>query len=222
MFKPVIVAAAALAIAGSSIVYAQQRSGGPGAQGEGGPRFEHRHRLSAQDMAAFTDARIAALKAGLQLTPDQAKNWPAFEQALRDRAQLRIEHMQAREAGKEQSQPPTTPFDRLGRWADNMAKVGAALKRIADTGVPLYQSLDDAQKNRFRMLAHMLRPHRHHMHAFNQGSGRGWRQGQGYGRDSDQSGNWRGYGHRQFGPDGHGPGARLQNQTDSADQDSQL
>ena len=122
-------------------------------------------------MAAFTDARIAALKAGLQLTPDQAKNWPPFEQALRDMAQLRIERMQAR-AGRGQhnrtSRRPT-PFDRLARRADDMAKTSAALKQIADTGTPLYQSLDDAQKHRFQMLARMLRPHHHHMHASNEG-----------------------------------------------------
>ena len=34
---------------------------------------------SAEDISAFMDARIAALKAGLRLTPDQEKNWPAFE-----------------------------------------------------------------------------------------------------------------------------------------------
>ena len=48
---------------------------------------------------------VAALKAGLQLTPDQAKNWPAFEQALRDMAQLRMERRQAREAAEQQRQP---------------------------------------------------------------------------------------------------------------------
>ena len=30
-------------------------------------------RLNPADMAAFTDARIAALKAGLELTPDQTE-----------------------------------------------------------------------------------------------------------------------------------------------------
>ena len=166
MLKPVVVAAAALAIAGSSIVYAQQRFGGPGGDGSGGPGFQQHYRQSPQDMAAFTDARIAALKAGLQLTPDQAKNWPAFEQALRDMAKLHIERMQARRAEGQQNQAPApaTPFDRLGRRADTMSKTGAALKQIADTGTPLYQSLDDAQKHRFHMLARMLRPH-HHMHA---------------------------------------------------------
>src|SRR5271157_4151058 len=139
MFKPVVVATAVLAIAGSSLVYAQQRNDGPGS--DGGSRFEHRHRPSAEDMAAFTDARIAALKAGLELTPDQAKNWPAFEQALRDMAQLRAQRRQAREAANQQDQTQTAPFERLAHRADNMAKTSAALKRIADAGAPLYQTL---------------------------------------------------------------------------------
>src|SRR5271155_2418606 len=117
MLKPVIAATAVLAIAGSSYVYAQQRS-----DGRGGPRFEQRHRPSADDMAAFTDARIAALRAGLELTPDQAKNWPAFEQALRDMAELRAQRRKAREelAQQGQNQTPTTPLERLPRRADNM------------------------------------------------------------------------------------------------------
>jgi hypothetical protein len=218
MFKRVLVATAALAIAGSSIVYAQQRFGGPD---DGAPRFEQRHRPSAQDMAAFTDARIAALKAGLELTPDQAKNWPAFEQALRDRAQLRVQHMQDREAGNKQGEAPTTPFDQLAQRADSMAKVSAVLKHVAETGAPLYQSLDDAQKHRFMRLAHMLHPH-HHMHARNEGDGQGWRQGYGYGRGADQGGNWRGSEGHRFGQDGRGPGIRMQNLIGNDDQASEL
>ena len=92
MLKPVIAATAVIAFAGSSLVYAQQRFGDrESGFGQRGARFEHRHPVNPADMAAFTDARIAALKAGLELTPDQArKNWPAFEQALRDMAQLRM------------------------------------------------------------------------------------------------------------------------------------
>ena len=59
----------------------------------------------ADDLKAFTDARIAALKAGLQLTPDQEKNWAPFEQALRDLANVHLQHVEAREAGGEQQQP---------------------------------------------------------------------------------------------------------------------
>jgi hypothetical protein len=171
MWKPLVFTIAALAIGGPSIVYAQQRDD------DGGARFEHRHhRLSSEDRAAFVDARIAALKAGLELTPDQAKNWPTFEQALRDMAQLRAQLRAAREAAREaRKQNPTTstPFERMTRRADNMAKLSVALKRVADAGTPLYQSLNDAQKERFEQLARMLRPHRRHMYAWNEG--RRWR-----------------------------------------------
>src|ERR1700680_818280 len=110
MLKPVIAATAILAIAGSSFVYAQQRSDGRGGFGNGGPRAEHQHRhLSADDVSAFADARIAALKAGLELTSDQAKNWPAFEAALRNMVQLRLQRMQARQAAQQQDQASTSP-----------------------------------------------------------------------------------------------------------------
>ena len=53
MLKPVIVATAALAIAGSSIVYAQQHFDGPGGSADGAPRFEHRHRPSVAGYGGF-------------------------------------------------------------------------------------------------------------------------------------------------------------------------
>src|ERR1700733_9910816 len=128
MLKPVIAATAILAIAGSTFVYAQQ--GGYRGFRDGGPRFEHRHRLSVEDVSAFADARIAALKAGLELTADQQKNWPAFETALRNMVALRIDRIKARQA---EVQPPQgSPFDRMARRADNMNKASAALKQIAD------------------------------------------------------------------------------------------
>ena len=81
MWKTAAAGAAALVIAGSMIVYAQQ---GPGF----GPRGFDRPRdlppmgdwhPTAQDLSAFADARIAALHAGLQLNADQEKSWPSFE-----------------------------------------------------------------------------------------------------------------------------------------------
>lgn len=198
MIKPILASTALFAIAGSSLVYAQQGFGGRGNTGDGGPRFEHRHRLSVADITAFTDARIAALKAGLELTPDQAKNWPQFEQALRDMAQLRVERIQARLSGQEQA--PTTLFDRLQRRADNMAKRSAALKKIADAGAPLYQSLNDDQKQRFKMLARILRPHPR-MHAFLE---RRWREGEGYGRNNSFGQGWRPGHHFGLRNDGNG------------------
>jgi hypothetical protein len=168
-----------LALAGTTILMAQDRGGegyrrmGPGMmQGDRDRRFggalvmgrEH-PMLSPDDMRAFADARIAALHAGLELRPDQEKNWPPFEQALRAAAKDRIDRIQARQAAAGGDQQASDPVERLRRVADAMSKRGAALKAIADAGAPLYQSLDDAQKNRFRILARFGRHHhgwRHH------------------------------------------------------------
>jgi LTXXQ motif family protein len=237
MLKPIIAATAVLAIGGSSIVYAQERFGDHRGFA-GGPRAEYHHRLTADDIAAFTDARIAALRAGLELSTDQAKNWPPFEQALRDLAQLRIQRMQAWEAADQQAETsqqgevPSNPFDRLARRADNLAKTSAALKRLADTGTPLYQSLSDAQKHRFRFLAHMLRPHHWGPGAYGGGWG-GWgekrgygRDGGGLGRDGEHEGGWFGHEGRRFEEDGRGPrgpyGGMHHFMDDDEDQGSQL
>ncbi|HJZ21063.1 MAG TPA: hypothetical protein VJ226_08900, partial [Bradyrhizobium sp.] len=72
MKKYLLAGVAALAIAGSTVVYAQHR-----------PWFYEHARLSAEDRAAFADARIAAVHAGLKLTPDQEKLWPPVESAVR-------------------------------------------------------------------------------------------------------------------------------------------
>src|SRR5262245_12595971 len=82
MWKPVLAATAALAIAGTSLVYAQNRPG------RDGPRA---WRPSVEDMRAFGEARLAALKAGLALNPDQERTWPAFEQAAREFTRVRID-----------------------------------------------------------------------------------------------------------------------------------
>jgi len=181
MMKPLIAATALLALAGSTLVYAQQNLGDRGGDGS---RMEYRHRPNPADISAFTDARIAALKAGLELTPDQAKNWPPFEQALRDMAQLRIQRIQARMSGQDQAS--TSPFDRLEQRADAMAKRSAALKKVADAGAPLYQSLNPDQQQRFVRLARMLRPHprMHAMleHRWREGQGYGWQRGRSFGQ----------------------------------------
>jgi hypothetical protein len=209
MIKPVIAATALLAIAGSGLVYAQQGFGDRDGHGfnADGQRAEFRRHLSAADVAAFTDARIAAMKAGLELTPDQSKNWPAFEQAVRDMAQLRIDRIKAREAqDQQQSQQQMSPFDRMSRRADNMAKTSAALKKVADAGAPLYQSLDDAQKGRFTTLARILRPH-------HPGFERWRRFGQGYGRGFERQG---------LDNPGHNRGGRIQILGDDSDEGSRL
>ena len=153
MRKFAIAGIAALAIAGSTAVYAQHR-----------PWF-HEHmgqmRMSPEDRAAFTDARIAAVHAGLKLNPDQEKLWPPVETAVRDFAKLRIDRANARINAKpddsQDAQKPNDPVARLRERADNMATSAAALKKIADAADPLYKTLDDGQKRRLAVLRHMGR-----------------------------------------------------------------
>jgi len=184
--KKILAATALCALVSSSLVYAQQGGfGGHGGFGDRGPGAQMWQRPSVADVNAFADARIAALKAGLELTPEQAKNWPPFEQAVRDLVQLRVQRLQAWQSGEQQ--PPASPFERLARRADAMAKTSAALKNIADAGAPLYASLNDDQKGRFVKLARMLRPH---PHMWRHGDGRGWNHdGARFGQDnrSDQN-----------------------------------
>ena len=147
MKKFAIAGIAALAIAGSTVVYAQHRP------------WSHEHmRMSPEDRAALTDARIAAVKAGLKLTPDQEKLWPPVEAAVRDFAKLRIDRANARmnaERDSQDSQKPSDPVARLRDRADTMTATAAAMKRIADAADPLYKTLDDGQKRRLAILTHM-------------------------------------------------------------------
>jgi LTXXQ motif family protein len=158
MKKFAIAGIAALAIAGSTAVYAQHR-----------PWFdEHMRqmRMNPEDRAALADARIAAVHAGLKLNADQEKLWPPVETAVRDFAKLRIDRANARMNEPQDVQKPDDPVTRLRQRADNMAGSAAALKKIADAADPLYKTLDDGQKRRLAILTHMGR--------FG-GEGEGWR-----------------------------------------------
>lgn len=153
MFKPLFAGAIATVIAGSSLVYAQQKPAAPSAEPQttGARERAERPRMTAEDAQAFADARIAALKAGLKLTPEQEKNWPAVETAIRDIAKARFDRMQARREARGQNRE-RDPIERLRQRANAMEQNAAGLKRLADASEPLYKSLDDAQKRRLTIL----------------------------------------------------------------------
>lgn len=162
----------------------------------------------AENASAMTDARIAALKAGLRLTPDQEKLWPALETALRAAADQRIE---ARKEWREQREARRGPMHggpdhegpgapggpqafgpqgdvvaRLQQRADHMLERGSALKGLADAAAPLYATLDPAQQHRFnRLFREAQGPHM----AF---------------RDGPRERRWEGRGPHRFGPPGPG------------------
>ena len=148
MWKVIVAGTAALAIAGTSLVYAQQRSGRDGAPRSQPNIEDQRWQLNAEDLRAFGEARLAALKAGLALTPEQEKSWAAFEQAARDYGKLRMDRM----AAVRNTAPSSDPVERLRQRATAMSDTSAALNKLADATDPLYKSLDDSQKRRFAIL----------------------------------------------------------------------
>ena len=167
MKKTIAAGTIALMLAGASAALAQSSP----------PREGMRMRPSAEDVAAFTDARIAALKAGLKLTAEQEKNWPAVETALRDlakqradRAQARADRHDARRGNDSAAQPAPDAIARMREGADGLNQRAANLKKLADASEPLYKSLDDAQKRRFDALIRvgggrpMMGHHRMMMH----------------------------------------------------------
>lgn len=134
------------------------------------PRMQH----WATDHEALLDAKLAGLKAGLRLNPDQEKLWGPFEAAVRSAAEMRMRHMMGRmemmrggpgmgPEDEDEEGGPASPVDRLEAMADHLSEAGAAIKKVADTAKPLYASLDDTQKRLFGMLGRemMMVGHRH-------------------------------------------------------------
>jgi hypothetical protein len=185
MKKVLLAGVAALAIAGSTAVYAQHR-----------PWFHDHMRMSAEDRAAFADARIAAVRAGLKLTADQEKLWPPVETAVREFAKLRIDRANARmNAMRDDSrdrQRPDDPVARLRERAEAMGATAAAMKKIAEAADPLYKTLDEGQKRRLAILTHMERRYgregwHHRSFERDDGGDRGGDRDRGYERDRGPS-----------------------------------
>lgn len=109
-------------------------------------------RPSLSDLSALTDARVAIVKAALQLTPEQQKYWPAVEEAIRARAAARQARLAAMPERLSQLSEED-PTEILRHRADALAQRAAGLKKLADAWQPLYQSLDPDQKRRLRFLA---------------------------------------------------------------------
>ncbi|MBI1868897.1 MAG: Spy/CpxP family protein refolding chaperone [Methylocystis sp.] len=122
---------------------------------------ERHSQVSAEDAAAYTEARVAALKAGLKLTPDQEKNWPKLEATIRDQAKARAERFAERQKAKE-AHERRDALENLRRGAQRLAARAAELEKLADVAKPLYDSLDEGQKRRFGPLLRAAASERGH------------------------------------------------------------
>ena len=152
MKKLIVAALAAAALGGSAL--ALQAAAAPG---DAPPPP-----ADAREAGGFMlDAHLAGMKAALKLTPDQEKNWAAFETAVRDAAQARHDEMRAmREAAREDGRP--TPVERMNAMADRLAKASTEIKAIAAAAKPLYDSLDESQQRHFGpLMATLIERGRH-------------------------------------------------------------
>ena len=160
MSRTIVVGLSALFIAASTVAYAQPQptAGSPpqptagSLPATGTAEAQALERLSDAEFKAITDRRIELLRFALQLTPDQAKNWPAVEEAIRARAMARHQRL-ANLAARLGTQRDVTPVDLLRERAEALSVRAANLKKLADAWQPLYASLDANQKDRLRLLA---------------------------------------------------------------------
>jgi hypothetical protein len=149
MWKIAAAGATALLVTASPLACAESFSAATG------------ERLSAADWKTVTDLRIDLVKGALQLTPDQAKYWPAVEEAIRNRAkdrQARLEKIietvgKRADDGAMEALGNRDPVSFLNRRADALAQRSADLKKLAEAWQPLYGTLKPEQKRRMAALA---------------------------------------------------------------------
>ena len=151
MQKYLWVALAAVVISGSSF-QAHAQIPAPGAA---------RDRMSATEQATLADARIAIVKAVLQLTPQQEKHWPAVEEAIRSRSagrQARLASIAARvnelrDRNVIEILRDRNPVEFLRRRAEALSQRSAELRRLADAWQPLFDTLGADQRRRLGIVA---------------------------------------------------------------------
>ena len=143
--KKVALATTAILIATSPLAYAAETSSNT--VGMTHP--------SAADLKSLTDARVAMIKAALQLTPDQEKYWPAVEDAIRSSAKNRQARLERRREMRESTTGAAherNPIELMQRRADSLAQRSADLKKLADAWDPLYKTLSEDQKKRMAFV----------------------------------------------------------------------
>jgi LTXXQ motif family protein len=101
--------------------------------------------LSAEQIVANSDAYIDRIKTELNLTPEQEKNWTAFNSAMHylghngaDRLNLRI--------ARAKRDPPDDIVEQMRNEAQFLNDRAVDQRSVADAAEPLFTSLDDKQK----------------------------------------------------------------------------
>jgi hypothetical protein len=123
-------------------------------------RRHEREHPSNENTKAYIDASVAAVKASLELTPEQERHWAGLEQALREVTETRLERSEA----LHERNAPEDPLETMRDQADELSERAGALRKLATGIEPLYRTLSDQQKRRlFRVMqiAPVRLRHRH-------------------------------------------------------------
>lgn len=96
------------------------------------------------DGRAVLNARLAALRTVVEMTPGQERLWAPVEAAIREIVQGAIGRRNQRQAAA----APASFLDVLGAIADAEAARGRELRKFVDAARPFVASLNDAQKRR--------------------------------------------------------------------------
>ncbi len=101
--------------------------------------------LTAEQIVANSDSNIERIKTELNLTPEQEKNWTAFNSAMHylghngaDRLNLRI--------ARAQRDPPDDIIEQMRNEAQFLDDRAVDQRNVADAAEPLFTSLDAKQK----------------------------------------------------------------------------
>jgi hypothetical protein len=101
--------------------------------------------LTAEQIVANSDGNIERIKTELKLTPEQEKNWTAFNSAMHylghngaDRLNLRI--------ARSRRDPPDDIIEQMRNEAQFLNDRAVDQRNVADAAEPLFASLDDKQK----------------------------------------------------------------------------
>ena len=101
--------------------------------------------LSAEQIVADSDANIDRIKAELNLTPEQEKNWTGFNSAMHDLGHNGADRLNLRIA-RAKRDPPDDIIEQMRNEAQFLNDRAQDQRNVADAAEPLFASLDDKQK----------------------------------------------------------------------------
>ena len=104
--------------------------------------------LTAEQIVANSDAYIDRIKTELHLTPEQEKNWSAFNSAMHYLGHNGAERLNLRIA-RAKRDPPDDIVEQMRNEAQFLNDRAADQRAVADAAEPLFTSLDDKQKTTF-------------------------------------------------------------------------